>query len=237
MIAYRIMIRERFPDALLRQVIVYTGREPRDRSRLGTSLNYDDRDEGGRGIVFSASLRDFRATPATEFLRSGRLDDLILGLMAAGGDDQAYVAEVLRNVRAASGEARRLAREKYLAVCATMTNRAALRGVEDLAMWLEDVKDSPFIQEIVEIAGKARIEAAMAQGEAKGVVKGLARSLIRQALRRGVALPAAPEEVEALLTARADEAKLDELLDDIDSITDFAIFLKAHGVDLGKGAS
>jgi hypothetical protein len=244
MAVYRIMIRERFPDARLRQVVVYTGREPQDRSRLGATLDYEDHDGGG-GLAFCAPLRDLRALPASEFLRSGRIDDLILGLMAARGEDEAYVREVVARVRAAVGEERRRAREKYLAVCATMGNREALRQVEDLTMWLEDMKDSPFIQQIVEIAGRARIEAASAEGEAKGLAegeakglaegrrRGLARSLVRYALRHDVRLPAAPELVEARLAARADDAKLEELLDDLDALIDFDAYLRAHGIAIG----
>ena len=245
MIDYRNMIRARFPSVQLRQVVAYTGREPLDRGRIGRLLNYEDSDEHGRGVSFRAELRDFRATPVDAFKRSGRVDDLILGLMAAGGDNSDYIEAVVGRIRSFQGENRRSAIEKFIAVCATMPDVTAAAKVGDLRMWIEEVKDSPFIREIVEIAGKERIEEAMKAaaargveigksegveiGKAEGVRLGLARSVVHYAVKHKLDLPGPAEEVARLLAAGAAERLLYDMIGDLERMSDFGEFIMSHG--------
>ena len=60
MITYNIMIKEEFPKNPLLQIVIDTGKEPSDRSRIGDKLEYASLDASGRhGIHFSAALRVF----------------------------------------------------------------------------------------------------------------------------------------------------------------------------------
>jgi len=93
-------------------------------------------------------------------------------------------------------------------------------------MWIDEVKDSPIVKQIVEIAGKGRIAEAAAQGKQLG----MAHSIVRYAIKHNMELPSAPEETEAALAEHAYEATLDAMLDDIENMKDFKTFLKRHGV-------
>jgi len=227
-----------------------------DRGKIGDRLAYVSLDRGRRhGVRFSAALRDFRSMPPDEFRMSGLLDDLILGLMAKGGDDDGYIAEVISRIRAMEGEPKTTAIEKFIAVCATMKHRKAGQiDLGDTNMWVADPKENYVVRQILELAGKERFEAAAAEGRAKGMLEGLtegrvegkiegkiegiliglARSIARYAVNHGIELPADPSDVETALAHDADEATLDRMLDDIENMTDFHSFIKRHGVRGGK---
>jgi hypothetical protein len=114
MITYHMMIKEQFPDPPLLQIVVYTGREPADWTRIDEALEYQTLDRSGaHGIRFSAALRDFRVAPINEFQKSGFVGDLILGLMAAGGDDERYIVDVIDRIRQSRGAARRAGQSHF----------------------------------------------------------------------------------------------------------------------------
>ncbi len=98
-------------------------------------------------------------------------------------------------------------------------------------MWIEEVKGSPFVKEIVEIAGKERIEKAAAEAKERGIhsglARGLARGVVRDAVKHKMDLPSTPEETEVFLSS-ADEATLNAMLDDVENMTDFNEFVRAH---------
>jgi len=245
MITYHMMIKEQFPDPPLLQIVVYTGREPADWTRIGEALEYQTLDRSGaHGIRFSAALRDFRVAPINEFQKSGFVDDLILGLMAAGGDDERYIVDVIDRIRQSRGAARRDAIEKFIAVCATMPDRKAGQlDFGDRNMWIEDVKDSPLVQQIIEIAGKSRLEAAVRQGREEGRDEGrdegqrlgLATAIVRHANRRQIDLPFSNEETVNLLMSRTDQNALLDMIEAMPEMTEFNAFVKRFGVTIAAG--
>jgi hypothetical protein len=239
LVIYHIMIKQKFPKDRLLQVVIYTGKNSLDTPALGESIEYLSLDANGRhGVHFSAALVNFRSTPVDEFRNSGLIDDLILGLMARGGGDAAYIRDVIARIRTMEGDAKASAIDKFVAVCATMPDREVGRidlGEKD--MWIDDVKDSPFLKSLFKIAGKEQIEEAAAEGRAEGRRLGIAHSIVRHAVKHEIALPFPPEEAEAVLAARADEAKLDAMLDDVENMQDFKGFLKRHAVRFSKVAA
>ena len=242
MVVYNVMIRERFPDASLLQVVVYTGREPADRSRLGDALRFDSLDARDRhGVRFSAALCDFRTAPIQEFRRSGRLDDLILGLMASGGDDDAYIVEVVERIRLSDGEVKIDAIEKFTAVCATMPDRKIGQWRPgDRQMWAS-MEESAFVRDLVEVVGAKRIESARNEGRDEGRNEGqrlgLARLIVLHAQRRGFRLPASEDETIARLAAEASEDKLLEMAERLQEMSDFGPFLRQFGIDPNRPAA
>jgi hypothetical protein len=113
---------------------------------------------------------------------------------------------------------------KFIAVCVTMANKKAIQEVEDMAMWIEEVKDSPFVKQIVEIAGKDRLEEEKLRGLACGVVD--------HAVRLKLDLPDTPEDTEHLLASYASKNALLDMINDLQNMSDFREFIKNHGVDL-----
>ena len=228
MISYNVMIKEQFPKTALLQIVIYTGRRPHGGRGIEDRLEYASLDASGiHGVRFSAAMRNFRRVPTDEFLKSGRLDDLILGLMAGGGDDAAYIEEVVARIKAAPEPQKADAIEKFAAVCATMPDRrAGLPKSGEVKMWIDEVKDSPFVRQIVEIAGKDRM-----REEAK---RTLAKLLVSHAVKLDLDLP---HDAEALLMARASEEALFGMANDMENMDSFRGFAKRHGVDLSRSAS
>ena len=92
-------------------------------------------------------------------------------------------------------------------------------------MWIDEVKDSPFARQIVEIAGKARM-----REEAN---RPLAKLLVRHAVKLDLDLP---HDAAALLMARASEEALFGMANDMENMDSFRGFAKRHGVDLSRSA-
>jgi hypothetical protein len=158
MLRYRVRFRTHHPHpAVLRQVVVFTGAEPNDRRRVPVRLDYADLDPEGHGTTFRTAVKDLLTEPLATFTASGLLDDLLLGLLGPGRRDLGYRAAVARQVAVLRGEPLRVAKEKFVAVCATI-GMSVDDLLGDVRMWIEDVKDSPIVQEIIEIAGQERME-------------------------------------------------------------------------------
>lgn len=95
-------------------------------------------------------------------------------------------------------------------------------------MWIDDVKDSPLVREIIEIAARQRLEEA----RRNGIALGLARRLVLHAIEHKFDLPCTTEETEAVLAAHANEAVLTDMVSKIDAMTDFAAFIENYGVTI-----
>ena len=140
--------------------------------------------------------------------------------MTMGGDDQSYIDEVIAHIKSTQGAERLMAIEKFIAVCATMPDRKAGRlNLGEIKMWIDEVKDSPIVKEIVEIAGKGRIEEESRRT--------LARLLVKHANKLKLDIP---NDAELLLLTYATEDRLFEMADDMENMLDFNEFIKDHGV-------
>lgn len=223
MIKYRARARGKLPvPTVLRQVVVFTGAEPKDRSKVPGILSYDDRTPDDQsGITFTARVKDLLAEPVASFKASGSLDDLMLGLLGPGRSDPAYREDVASRVRALTGEAQRDAKVKFVTICATI-GLTVDQLVGDVRMWIEDVKDSPVVKEIVRIAGREEREVAERKGMARSIVSvASSRSIpVRKGMVDDLVLYADSDALQAMMSG------IDALTDDLDA------FVKDHGVDL-----
>lgn len=93
-------------------------------------------------------------------------------------------------------------------------------------MWIEDVKDGPMIREVVEIAGRDRLDQERRRG--------LAMAIVKAAETRGVDVPASLVDA---LTLYADDDQMQVMISDIVADPqapdgDVAAFVRERGVDL-----
>lgn len=223
MVKYRLRARAVLPrDSMLRQVVIYTGAEPKDRSKVMERLRYDDRvPEDPSGLRFEAPVKDLLTVPIATFLASGKLDDMLLGLLGPGRADPAFRESVAARIRTMSGEDQRDAKVKFVAICATI-GFTVDHLIGDLPMWIEDVKDTPVVREIVRIAGRDQMEGERRLGMAK-VVAGVASA-------RGIDVPDGFADELALY---ADEEQLMALTSRIDDLKDDVLeFVREHGVEI-----
>jgi hypothetical protein len=243
MVTYHVMIKDQFPDAGLMQIVVYTGRTP---IRPEGPLVYESLDAtGAHGLRFTAALRDFRALPVDEFRTSGRADDLVLGLMAAGGDDITYAREVRDFVFRTRGAERIDLLEKVAAVYATMPERAAWGAIfGEIEMFPAEIEDTPLHRRIVEFFGRKMLDEAADEGRREGLGEGrregldegrrlgLAELIVRHARRNGMLFSLPEEVVAARLAAIANEDVLMDMAGALQEMTDADVFFKRFGVEL-----
>jgi hypothetical protein len=247
MVTYHVMIKDQFPAAGLMQIVIYTGRTP---IRPEGPLIYESLDaSGAHGLRFTAALRDFRSLPVDEFRKSGRADDLVLGLMAAGGDDPTYAREVRDFVLRTRGAQRIDLLEKMAAVYATMPERAGWSAIfGEVEMFPAEIEDTPLHRRIVEFFGRKMLDEAADEGRREGLGEGrreglsegrrlaLAELIIRHARRNGVLLTLPEEEAAARLAGRASEDALMDMASVLPEMKDADTFFKRFGVDLSNSA-
>lgn len=235
MIRYRMRIRSSFPKPVgVRQAVVYTGREPADRSKIPSKLDYIDAAEGDLSALrYTVPIKDLRGMPAEIFTQSGKVDDLLLGLMGPGQVDRSYVEAVVHRIATMAEGSAYDAKVKLVAICASLDLDLGRRSL-DVRIWMEEVMNNPFVKELVEVAGREQIAAARNEGRQEGRQEGridtLASVVVNFAVRRGLEVPV---DFKDTLTTYADEAQLTSMTDDLDSLSDdVEAFASKHGVIL-----
>ena len=233
MIRYRVRIRTRHPRPIVvRQAIVFTGSGSGIGVRVPPTLDYVDETEGDlSGLRFTVPIRDLRGIPIAEFKRSGKIDDLLLGLMGPGRVDASYVQAVLDRIGGMERGPGFDAKVKLFVICASLEIDLGPAGSIANA-WLEDVMQNPLMRQIAEYASRERIAAATAEaearGEAKGEAKGFAKAIVKFAVANGVEVP---EDFADMLTLYADEDQLSAMIGDMANMgEDIAGFAAGHGV-------
>ncbi len=224
LIEYRLMIRDKIPfPRVIRQAVVFIGAKPRDRT-LVKDIAYQDVDEFGGGLTYHVVVKDFLAVPVSVFRASGEPDDLILGVLASGARDRDYMSEVMKRVDALRGEEGKTARAKFVAACVIRSGEPVIRELEDVGMWIDDIEDNPLAQKFVKVVGKKLM--------AEESRKTLARLLVAHAKKLNLN---PPPDAETLLMSCSEEA-LFEMANDLEHMTDFAGFVRSHGIEALAGA-
>ena len=215
---------EKQPEAMLRQVIIFAPVDRLSAERPPITVELDARDNLGHGLRFSAPIRDIRDIPTEIFEQSGDLNDLFLGLFGPGAAIPEYVATVKSRLEQLTGEPRELALEKIVAIW-WMSEEVRKSEVLEMS-WIEEIKDRPAIQQIVELAGKERIAKERRLALA-GVIVDHVRSL-------AMALPAAPDEIANRIATLADEYLIREMIRAMNRMTDLRDFLCEYGVEFER---
>jgi len=93
-------------------------------------------------------------------------------------------------------------------------------------MWIDEVKDQPFVQRIVEIAGKGRM--------AKERRLALAGVLIDHARKARLDLHLTSDELIEQLAVCADETQFKQMIEDMPQMTDVREFVRRHNIELPR---
>ena len=226
---YHLLVAEKFPDDLLRQVVIFAPVDRNKGERVPTGINLRLTDSFGHGLTFSAPVKDLRKVPADVFERSGEIDDLLLGLLGPGADLPDYVEKVFSRVGQLTGEVRAGTLEKLVAIWLMNDNlpNKGYREVFDMS-WIDEVKDRPAAQRFVEIAGKERI----ARERAEATRRALAGVLVDHASKAGLDLHSEPDALIEKLALYADETQLKQMIEDMGQMTDVREFVRAHDIEL-----
>ena len=133
------------------------------------------------------------------------------------------MAEVIRRVAALPGEAGKTAREKLVAACVIRGDEPLIWEVKEIDMWLDNIEDNPLAQKLIRMAGKN----LMAEGSRNGFARLLAAHAKKLNLNP-------PSDAETFLMSCSEET-LFEMANDLEHMTDFAGFIRSHGVELPVG--
>jgi hypothetical protein len=226
---YHLLVAGKFPDVLLRQVVIFAPIRGKRPSKVPTAIRLDYTDSSGQGLAFSAPVKDLQSVPVEVFEQSGKMDDLLLGLLGPGADIPDYVARVFSRAGQLTGEDRLTTLEKLFAI-RLMNDRLLTKEFGEVfdMSWIDEVKDRPAAKQFVEIAGKERI----ARAEDEAARRALARVLVNHARKAGLDLHEDAESLTEKLAIYAEQERLELMIEDMDKMTDVRQFLRDHNVDL-----
>lgn len=173
-------------------------------------------------MAFAVAVIDLRAVEIEHFRASGEFDDLLLGLLAHGDTIPGYLEEIAQRVKQFTGTSRLDAIEKLVAVLAIGDTRATGVMEKDFQMWMEEVKDRQIVKDIIEIAGKDRLQQERLEGEAEGMKRAYAGLVFEVAADKGLS---SDEGLIDFLVENGDDATLKAMARSAADMDDLGEFL------------
>ena len=104
MLEYKLLIKNRYEDRMVRQVVVYVGN---DKMRMKNSIKWED-------LEYRFKLIDIRDIDCENMVRSEYISDIIIGGLCRIKDEDRYVERLLRAIRSLSEDERKDAIKKAL---------------------------------------------------------------------------------------------------------------------------
>ena len=104
MLEYMVLIKSRYEDREVRQVVVYVGN---DKMRMKDSIKWED-------LEYRFKLIDIRDIDCEDMVRSEYISDIIIGGLCRIKDEDRYVERLLRAIRSLSEDERKDAIKKAL---------------------------------------------------------------------------------------------------------------------------
>ena len=175
MLEYKLLIKQRYKDKEVRQVVVYVGD---DKMQMSDSIECE-------GLSYRFRLMDIREVDCEDMVRSDYISDIIIGSLCRVRDEDRYVERLLRAIRNLSEEEKKDTIKKALTL---LRLRPILYSkVEDrikeesMPLTIVDVERDPYYKRGVEHG----IELGIMQGIERGIEKGIRRGA-RAGLKRGI---------------------------------------------------
>ena len=188
MLEYMVLIKSRYEDREVRQVVVYVGN---DKMRMKDSVEWDC-------LWYKFKLIDIRDIDCEDMVRSEYISDIIIGGLCRIRDEDRYVERLLRAIRRLSEEEKEDTIKKALTL---LRLRPILYSkVEDrikeesMPLTIVDVERDPYYKRGVEHGIELGIEKGIEKGIRRGARAGLKRG-IEKGIEKGI-------EREKVKTAR-----------------------------------
>ena len=186
MLEYMVLIKSRYEDREVRQVVVYVGN---DKMRMRDSIKW------GR-LSYSFELIDIRDIDCEEVVRSEYISDIIIGGLCRIRDEDRYVERLLRAIRRLSEKERKDAIKKALTLLRLrpiLYSKVEERVKEEsMPLTIVEIERDPYYKKGIEIGLKQGIERGIELGLRQGIEKGIEQGIergrregIEQGIERG----------------------------------------------------
>ena len=179
MLEYKLLIKQRYKDKEVRQVVVYVGD---DKMQMSDSIECE-------GLSYRFRLMDIREVDCEDMVRSDYISDIIIGSLCRVRDEDRYVERLLRAIRNLSEEEKKDTIKKALTL---LRLRPILYSkVEDrikeesMPLTIVDVERDPYYKRGVEQGIELGIEQGIEKGIEKGIRRG-ARAGLKRGIKRGI---------------------------------------------------
>ena len=178
MLEYKLLIKQRYKDKEVRQVVVYVGD---DKMQMSDSIECE-------GLSYRFRLMDIREVDCEDMVRSDYISDIIIGSLCRVRDEDRYVERLLRAIRRLSEEEKEDTIKKALTL---LRLRPILYSkVEDrikeesMPLTIVDVERDPYYKRGVERGIELGIEKGIERGRREGMEQGIELG-IEKGIRRG----------------------------------------------------
>ena len=178
MLEYKLLIKQRYKDKEVRQVVVYVGD---DKMQMSDSIECE-------GLSYRFRLMDIREVDCEDMVRSDYISDIIIGSLCRVRDEDRYVERLLRAIRNLSEEEKKDTIKKALTL---LRLRPILYSkVEDrikeesMPLTIVNVERDPYYKRGVEHGIELGIEQGIERGRREGMEQGIELG-IEKGIRRG----------------------------------------------------
>ena len=186
MLEYKLLIKSRYEDRKVRQVVVYVGS---DKMRMRDSIKWED-------LEYRFKLIDIRDIDCEEVVSSEYISDIIIGGLCRIRDEDRYVERLLRAIRRLSEEKRKDAIKKALTLLRLrpiLYSKVEERVKEEsMPLTIVEIERDPYYKKGIEIGLRQGIEKGIEQGIERGRKEGIEFGLkqgiefgLKQGIERG----------------------------------------------------
>jgi predicted transposase/invertase (TIGR01784 family) len=169
MLEYKLLIKQRYKDKEVRQVVVYVGD---DKMQMSDSIECE-------GLSYRFRLMDIREVDCEDMVRSDYISDIIIGSLCRVRDEDRYVERLLRAIRNLSEEEKKDTIKKALTL---LRLRPILYSKVE-----KKVKEESMPLTIVEIEKDPYYKKGIRRGAKAGLKRGIKRG-IERGRREGIEL-------------------------------------------------
>ena len=179
MLEYKLLIKQRYKDKEVRQVVVYVGD---DKMQMSDSIECE-------GLSYRFRLMDIREVDCEDMVRSDYISDIIIGSLCRVRDEDRYVERLLRAIRNLSEEEKKDTIKKALTLLRLrpiLYSKVEKKVKEEsMPLTIVEIENDPYYKKGIERG----IELGLKQGIEKGIEQGIERGKregIELGMERGI---------------------------------------------------
>ena len=177
MLEYMLLIKNRYADRKVRQVVVYVGN---DKMRMKNSIKWED-------LEYRFKLIDIRDIDCEDMVRSDYISDIILGGLCRIRDEDRYVERLLSAIRSLSENERKDAIKKALTLLRLrpILHSKVERRIkeESMPLTIVEVEKDPYYKKGIRRGVRVGLKRGLKRGIERGIKKGIEREKVETARR------------------------------------------------------
>ena len=189
MLEYKLLIKQRYKDKEVRQVVVYVGD---DKMQMSDSIECE-------GLSYRFRLMDIREVDCEDMVRSDYISDIIIGSLCRVRDEDRYVERLLRAIRSLSEKEREDAIKKALTLLRLrpILHSKVERRIkeESMPLTIVEIEKDPYYKKGIRRGVRVGLKRGLKRGIERGIERGIKKG-IEKGIEKGIKKGIEREKVE-----------------------------------------